>query len=1047
VCWGLSTQPAPLWWRRVCLAPFVLCLFLAQIGPGVAQSEDPVTLQRQVNQLFADGRHGEALQVAERYVEASRVRYGEAHVEYARALSWLADVHDSLGRYAQAEQLFAQTLGILEKTRGRDHPDVGATLSNLASVYARQGRFDEAHALYERTIAIGVKAFGDQHPNVGAVLNNVGELYKAQGRYPEAEAYYKRALIIGERALGADHLNVANGYINLAVLYTQQGRFAEAEVICKRVLATREKKLGPRHPDVAISLSSLGLIYAAQRQFADAEPLYKRALAIHEEVRGSDHPNVGALLNNLAELYREQKQYAEAEPLYKRALAIHEKIAGPDDISVSSALNNIALLYAMQDRYSDAEPLYRRALAIEEKALGPEHPSLDSALNNLAGLLAAQDRFADAEPLYKRALTIAEKTHGPEHQSVGMILASLAVLYAEKGDWPQAFANQRKATAVRTKLGEIAVGQEDRVKRDVLQGSNYFRFHVLLASRVGDPPALLSETFKVAQWALQSEASHAVAQMSARSAVKGGGLGATVRARQDLLSQRRVSEERFLAALGTADASAAENARKSIAALERRLATLDRQLGEEFPEYAQLAMPKPLDIEEARQLLNGDEALIAFLDAQYTGKLPEEAYLWLVTKTDARWLRLPATPTQIAEHVAALRCGLDAAAWEGKSGARCAELLNSDYRAESAGPLPFDARRAYELYVALFGQIEDAIKGKHLLIVPSGPLATLPFQVLVTTKPPEGVQPDVLHASGAWLANRHAITVLPSVAGLAALRKFAKSSKATRPFLGFGNPLLLGPDGDDRRAWNRQTCRTKLASSRSANRPVRSATSKLFRGRLANVQEILAQDPLPETTDELCAVAASSGAGEDAIYLGAKANERTIKSLSANGRLAQVRILHFATHGLLAAETEMIGVSKAEPALLLTPPAEATDEDDGLLTASEIAQLKIDADWVVLSACNTAASQSNKPGSEALSGLARAFFYAGARALLVSHWAVNSSATVQLVTRTFDEIKTDKKIGRAEALRRSMLALMATGGVDAHPSNWAPFIVVGEGGR
>src|SRR5262249_27754181 len=123
------------------------------------------------------------------------------------------------------------------------------------------------------------------------------------------------------------------------------------------------------------------------------------------------------------------------------------------------------------------------------------------------------------------------------------------------------------------------------------------------------------------------------------------------------------------------------------------------------------------------------------------------------------------------------------------------------------------------------------------------------------------------------------------------------------------------------------------------------------------------------------------------------------------------------------------------------------EEDDGLLTASEIAQLKLDADWVVLSACNTAAAESDKPGAEALSGLARAFFYAGARALLVSHWAVNSEATVNLITNTFDEMKADPKIGRAEALRRSMSAMIDKGGGYAHPANWAPFVVVGEGAK
>src|SRR5262249_40428528 len=128
-----------------------------------------------------------------------------------------------------------------------------------------------------------------------------------------------------------------------------------------------------------------------------------------------------------------------------------------------------------------------------------------------------------------------------------------------------------------------------------------------------------------------------------------------------------------------------------------------------------------------------------------------------------------------------------------------------------------------------------------------------------------------------------------------------------------------------------------------------------------------------------------------------------------------------------------------------TLPAQASDLDDGLLTASEVAQLKLNDDWVVLSACNTAAG--DKPGAEALSGLARAFFYAGARALLVSHWSVDSAAATRLTTATFDIMKTDPAAGRAEALRRAMLGYMndASRPLNAYPAFWGAFAVIGEG--
>ena len=191
---------------------------------------------------------------------------------------------------------------------------------------------------------------------------------------------------------------------------------------------------------------------------------------------------------------------------------------------------------------------------------------------------------------------------------------------------------------------------------------------------------------------------------------------------------------------------------------------------------------------------------------------------------------------------------------------------------------------------------------------------------------------------------------------------------------------------------------------------------------------------------KLCNVAKAVGATEADICLGARASEGEIKRLSEAGTLRSYRIVHFATHGALAGE---ISVS-AEPGLLLTPPEKGTEVDDGYLSASEIAALKLDADWVILSACNTAAAEAK--GAEALSGLARAFFYAGARALLVSHWAVDAEATVKLVTGAVERMASDRTVGRAEAMRQSMLAMIDKGETyEAHPKFWAPFVVVGEG--
>ena len=205
----------------------------------------------------------------------------------------------------------------------------------------------------------------------------------------------------------------------------------------------------------------------------------------------------------------------------------------------------------------------------------------------------------------------------------------------------------------------------------------------------------------------------------------------------------------------------------------------------------------------------------------------------------------------------------------------------------------------------------------------------------------------------------------------------------------------------------------------------------------------------PETAGELCTVARELGvhgpALDEAVYLGGRATVTQVKALSQSGALARTRVVHFATHGLLAGQTAMFAKNKTEPALLLTPPATASEDDNGLLTASEVAQLNLNADWLIMSACNTAAGSNE--GAEALSGLARAFFYAGARSLLVSHWEVDSEAAVAITTAAVNAMKAAPKMGRAEALRRGEAALIAKGGRFAHPSVWAPFVLVGNGER
>ena len=170
-----------------------------------------------------------------------------------------------------------------------------------------------------------------------------------------------------------------------------------------------------------------------------------------------------------------------------------------------------------------------------------------------------------------------------------------------------------------------------------------------------------------------------------------------------------------------------------------------------------------------------------FLDTPEAKPTPEETFIWVVTKKDVRWVRSDVGKEALAREVQGLRCGLDPAAWGAERSIPIANAQNQGNK------LSFDLFRSYALYKALFSEIEDLIRGKNLIIVPSGPLTQLPFQVLVSRQPANGD-----YQSAAWLICNHALTVLPAVSSLKALRRVARPSAAKKPMIGFGNPLLEG---------------------------------------------------------------------------------------------------------------------------------------------------------------------------------------------------------------------------------------------------------------
>jgi CHAT domain-containing protein/Tfp pilus assembly protein PilF len=830
-----------------------------------------------------------------------------------------------------------------------------------------------------------------------ALSAKINEFSRA-GRYSEALSLAQGQLQTLEKKYGPAHRDVAAALNNLAELHGRQGNDAEAEPLLKRAIAILDKVVGLDSSEAAPELNNLAALYQRQERYAEAEPLFKRALAIREKSLGRDHPDLGQSLNNLATLYEKQGRHGDSEPLFKRALAIYEKAAGPQHPAVATLLNNLGQVDKVQSRYAEAEPLIKRSLAIREKVLGPDHPDVARSLNNLADLYERQGRYAEAQPLFERALAIRERAVGADHPDTATSANNLASFYQAEG---------RAADALPLVQRLIGTGRAQlRAALPVLLDAQ--RQQLMPADKA------LDNALNAIQRGTQSQAASAVNKLAVRLAAGSDRLAELVRRDQDLAAEAEALDKSIVAAVSKErtkrDGAAEARARSRLAVIATERTTLQKTFASEFPNYAALSNPLPMTYAEIQALLSDDEALVLFAVTE------KESYVVAITRERADWKPIPRGAETLSQQVAAFRRGLDIGKANDASG--------------KAGL--FDLALANELYGTLLGQVEPLVKDKRsLLVVPSGALTALPFHLLVTEKPAAAI-PDNFdgYREAAWLLKRQAVAVLPSVVSLKTLRVSARREQSTKPMTGFGDPLFNPSQegGGDKRG-----------AIKSAARGVTNVAYTDFwkgagvdRARLAQ-----ALPQLPDTADELNAVAKDLGVSASDIHLGEDASETTVK----HAPLADYSIVYFATHGLVAGDVKGV----AEPSLVLSLPKQPSELDDGLLTASEVAQLKLNADWVVLSACNTIAG--DKPGAEALSGLARSFFYAGARALLVSHWAVDSEAATRLATSTFDRLKADPKLGRSEALRQAMLAYLddKSSPRNAYPAFWAPFALIGEG--
>ena len=796
------------------------------------------------------------------------------------------------------------------------------------------------------------------------------------------------------------------------------------------------------------ALTETARVEASRKNFAGAEDHYRRALTILTDVFGPQSPGAGLLLMELALQVSNQARFDEAAALFRQAdpiiqtagtaadrarlllyLAFDAANRGQFDEALNFAGNAATTWRDILNAGASAdtggpigdttqsnergELAFTLDLAAEMALRTGNLSAADGAaseaalivgttptlppwwkaevLTTMGEIRAAQGRMDDADANFRAALILEQRLFGNT--------APTALTYLILG---RAYAGQRLfPEAVRAFELALEILRQDEVARSevvVDQMAPFITAANALAERnPSDRPRLEAEMFEASQLIGKSLTDETVNRVAARLA----GAAPQIAGLVNELEQTRRERDGARIALAEAVSLPADQRGSdrensllaTINAANAKADALTKRIETEFPDYSSFANPGPVSLADMQKLLRSDEAIV-LLEA---GR--ERGFVLLVRKDRVMARPMGRDAGTISEDVAELR-----KAFVVRGGAVEA----------------FDTAKAYSLYRGLFGAVEPGLEGvRHLIAVPTSALSSLPLDLLVTRAPAAGAARDYENAQ--WLVRRMAISEIPSARAFAAQREQPASGATARTFLGVADPTFAAGGAAS-------GARGGLQALDAQCRDAGPLSPDLLRGL----------PPLPETADEVRKIAGILHADNGSLLIGGDATEARLRAMP----LDQYRVLYFATHGLLPTALRC----QSEPALVLTPPrtAATTRDNDGVLDASEVAQLHLRADLVVLSACNTAVA-GNQFGGESLSGLAKSFFHAGARAVLASHWEVPSAQTVQLMTGMFEKLGPNLSSGVAESLRQAQLALIARPQT-AHPFFWAAFTVIGDGG-
>lgn len=828
------------------------------------------------------------------------------------------------------------------------------------------------------------------HISYAKILQHRGAAYKNIGKYELAFIDYDESIEIFVNKLGKNSRELVKPYANYGHLLTKIGNYFESIDFYQQALELEELYLSEDNDTTANIYNHIAISFGYTNNYIEAEKFFLRAYEIRKNLYGEDHLQIANILNSLGHLYTLTENFIKAEEFILKSIDIRIKKLGENHPKTLLSKMNLSAFYTSQNNRKKSVQLLESIKDPMIEQFGYDHLEVIKLLSALANYYTGEgEDFEKAEKYALQSLNSAEKILDPLSTwiSLNHHILSKAILYSPNLTIEKLFkAKEHAKSAAEISRKKIIKNSDLQIPFYDENPKNeiieYITFLDAFSNHAKDKKQNLEDTFYYYQSINSLEASIALRKASVRLSNNNIILQENIKKLQDLNLENDTIYQKIL--------------NFNLLQLNQRDFNNEKLIKEKL--ISNKDVIKQIEIKL-------HENFPKYFELINTSILPSEKVQSLLTNNEALvGYLINDVSYDASDYFIWVLTKEDFKIYS--SFDYHSDQIKNDIEIlrNSLNPLNnqlFNYDIAHRIYSMFFQPIENIIQNKsHIYLVPSGDLFKLPFSVLITEDNYNGN-----YKNAPWLINKYAFSVLPSVSSLIFIKKKDKKNQSNR-YLGFGDPVLENYNNDS------------------------------FRGYFNKIQNINQLESLPDTRIELKTIASYLGENNGNIYLGAEATEAKIKSLN----LQDYNTLIFATHALVSGELENL----EEPGLVLTPPVNPSNENDGILTASEIVDLNLsNINLIILSACNTSAGSSSS--SEELSGLAKSFFYAGGKSILVSHWPVASEITPVLTIGIFKNLlEHNYKISNSRALQLSILNYIEKMNENlAHPKFWAPFSFIG----